>query len=86
MSSHERHSYHTLGRFSEPDEKEAVKQRLTFIASGAEMASRNARALPFKPGFKTAARDELIDAEQALEEALQKVRVALFEYDSKETA
>ena len=86
MSSHERHSYHTLGRFSEPDEKQAIKQRLTFIASGAEMASRNARALPFKPPFKTAAQDELQDAERALEEALQKVREAMATYESKEIA
>jgi len=62
---------------------EAAKQRLHFIANGAEMASRNARALPFKPGFKTAAQDELQDAEAALEEALQKVREAMAEYDSK---
>ena len=65
---------------------ETAKQRLHFIAVGAEIASRNARALPFKPGFKSAAQDELADAEQALEAALQKVREALREYDQKEIA
>jgi hypothetical protein len=48
------------------------------------MASRHARALPFRPPFTTAAQDELLDAEQALEEALQKVRIAMAEYDAKE--
>ena len=62
---------------------EAAKQRMRFIADGAEMASRNARALPFKPPFRTAAQDELADAERALEEALQKVRAAMAEYSSK---
>ena len=34
----------------------------------------------------TAAQDELIDAEAALEAALQKVREAMALYDAKETA
>ena len=65
---------------------EVEKQRLHFISMGAEMASRNARALPFKPPFKTAAQDELEDAERALEEALQKVREAMASYNSKDPA
>jgi hypothetical protein len=86
MSSHERHSYHTLGTLSEPSEKEIVRDRLTRISAGAEIVSRNVRALPVKPPFKTAARDELLDAEQALEATLQKIRVALNEYNAKEIA
>lgn len=62
---------------------EQIKPRLNFIAAGAEMASRNARALPFKPPFPTSAVDELKDAELALEMALQKVREAMREYDAK---
>jgi hypothetical protein len=63
-----------------------ARDRLTSIAAGAEIVSRNARALPFKPPFTTAAQDELIDAEAALEAALQKVREAMAEYDRKEIA
>lgn len=63
-----------------------IKPRLNFITSGAEMVSRNARALAFKPRFPTAAVDELHDAERALEEALQKVREAMAEYNAKEIA
>ena len=63
-----------------------ARDRLTSIAAGAEIVSRNARALPFKPPFTTAAQDELIDAEAALEAALQKVREAMREYDRKEIA
>jgi hypothetical protein len=63
-----------------------LRHHLTYLASGAEMASRHARALPFKPPFTTAAQDELLDAEAALEAALQKVREAMALYDAKETA
>jgi hypothetical protein len=62
---------------------EAAKHHMTFLASGAEMVSRHARALPSRLPFKTAAQDELEDAERELEEALQKVREALIEYDRK---
>lgn len=65
---------------------DSARHHLTFLASGAEMASRHARALPFRLPFKTAAQDELQDAEQALETALQKVREAMVEYDRKEIA
>jgi hypothetical protein len=65
---------------------ERARHHLTYIGAGAEMASRHARALPFRPPFQTAAVDELRDAEQALEEALQKVREAMREYDRKEIA
>lgn len=60
-----------------------VRHHLTYLATGAEMASRHARALPYRPPYTTAAQDELHDAEQALEAALQKVREALREYNSK---
>jgi hypothetical protein len=63
-----------------------LRHHLTYLATGAEMASRHARALPFKPPFTTAAQDELIDAEAALEKALQHVRDAMEIYDAKETA
>ena len=63
-----------------------IKHHLTYLATGAEMASRHARALPFKPPFTTAAQDELIDAEAALEKALQHVREAMEIYDAKEIA
>jgi hypothetical protein len=63
-----------------------VKHHLTYLAAGSEMASRHARALPFKPPFTTAAQDELLDAERALEVALQHVREAMEIYDAKETA
>lgn len=60
-----------------------VRYRLNHIAVGAEMASRHARALPYRPPYTTAAQDELQDAEQALEAALQKVRDAMVEYNAK---
>ena len=63
-----------------------LRHHLTYLAAGSEMASRHARALPFKPPFTTAAQDELLDAEAALEAALQKVREAMAEYDRKEIA
>ena len=63
-----------------------LRHHLTYLATGAEMASRHARALPFKPPFTTAAQDELLDAEAALEKALQHVREAMQEYSSKEIA
>lgn len=86
MSSHERHSYHTLGNYSEPSEKEIVRDRLTSIAKGAEIISRNVRALPFKPGFKPGALWALEDSEKVLEETLQRVREAMAEYHRKEIA
>ena len=64
----------------------AVKHHMTFLASGAEMVSRHARALPSRLPFKTAAQDELEDAERELEAALQKVREAMATYDAKEIA
>lgn len=67
------------------DWDEKVKPRLTVIENCAEAVSRNARALPFKPPFSTAAHDEMLDAERALEVALQKVREAMALYDAKET-
>jgi hypothetical protein len=60
-----------------------IKHHLIYLAAGSEMASRHARALPFKPPFITAAQDELIDAEAALEKALQHVREAMNEYEAK---
>ena len=60
-----------------------VRHHLTYLATGAEMASRHARALPYRPPYTTAAQDELVDAEQALEAALQKVRDAISEYQGK---
>ena len=63
-----------------------LRHHLTYLAAGSEMASRHARALPFNPPFTTAAQDELLDAEAALEAALQKVREAMALYDAKETA
>ena len=60
-----------------------VRHHLTYLATGAEMASRHARALPYRPPYTTAAQDELQDAEQALEAALQKVRDAMVEYNAK---
>lgn len=68
------------------DWDERVKPRLTVIENCAEAVSRNARALPFKPPFSTAAQDEMIDAERALEVALQRVREAMAMYDAKEIA
>jgi hypothetical protein len=62
---------------------DAAKHHMTFLASGAEMVSRHARALPSRLPFKTAAQDELEDAERELEAALQKVREAMREYDQK---
>jgi hypothetical protein len=62
-----------------------AKHHMMYLAAGAEMASRHARALPFRTPFPTAAVDELRDAEQALEEALQRVRSAMAEYDGKPT-
>jgi hypothetical protein len=64
----------------------AVKEHLKYIAAGAEMASRRARALTSVPPWKTAAVDELEDAELELERALQKVREAMREYQTKEVA
>jgi hypothetical protein len=63
-----------------------IRHHLTFVATGAEMLSRHAKALRFKPPFQTAAQDELLDAEQELEKALRLVRAAMVEYNSKETA
>ena len=65
---------------------DAAKHHMTFLASGAEMVSRHARALPSRLPFKTAAQDELEDAERELEAALQKVREAMREYDNKSIA
>ena len=67
---------------TEWDEK--IKPRLNFIAAGAEMASRNARALQVRPPFSTSAVDELNDAEQVLERSLQLIREAMREYGSKQ--
>ena len=61
----------------------AAKHHLLYLGAGAEMASRHARALPFRLPYKTAAQDELEDAEKALEVALQKVREAMVEYGRK---
>lgn len=60
-----------------------VRHHLHYLALGAEAVSRHARALPFRPPFTTSAQDELTDAEKALEEALQQIRVAMQEYDRK---
>jgi Histidine kinase len=62
---------------------DSSKHHLLYLGVGAEMASRHARALPFRLPYKTAAQDELEDAEQALEAALQKVREAMVEYGHK---
>jgi len=63
-----------------------VRQCLHYTALGAEMVSRNVRALPFRPPFPTSAQDELADAERALEDALRLIRTAMSEYQAKETA
>lgn len=63
-----------------------LRHHLTYLATGAEMASRHARALPFKPPFSTAAHDEMLDAERALEAALQLIRNAMSEYQAKKIA
>jgi Histidine kinase len=77
-------AFHDGADRSEENEMNArAKHHMTYLAAGAEMASRHARALPFRPPFPTAAVDELRDAEQALEDALQKVREAMLEYDRK---
>lgn len=68
------------------DWDEKVKPRLTVIENCAEAVSRNARALPFKPPFSTAAHDEMLDAERALEAALQLIRNAMSEYQAKKIA
>lgn len=65
---------------------EIVKEHLKYLALGAEIVSRRARDLPYRPPFPTAAVDELADAEAALEDALQKVREAMRQYDAKEVA
>jgi hypothetical protein len=63
-----------------------VSPHLEKIEAGAEMACRHAKALPIRPDFATFAQDNLSEAERVLEEALQKVRAAMVEYNSKETA
>jgi hypothetical protein len=60
-----------------------VKPHLDLIEAGSDMAIRHAQALPFKPDFVTFAQDNLSEAERVLEAALQKVRAAMREYDSK---
>lgn len=73
-----------MSKMAELDlDRQVLHEHLHFISLGAEIASRRARALPFKPPFTTSAQDELIDAEKALEEALQQIRVAMQEYDRK---
>lgn len=64
----------------------AVNEHLKFLAAAAEMASRRARALTSVPPWKTAALDELEDAEKQLTKALQQIRDARNEYDAKEVA
>lgn len=63
---------------------ETIKEHLHYLALGAEIVSRRARNLPYRPSFPTAAVDELADAEAALEDALQKVREAMRTYEAKE--
>lgn len=53
-----------------------VKPHLEFIASGAEMAARHARAIPHKMAFTTHAEDELAEAQSVLEAALQNIVAA----------
>lgn len=60
-----------------------VRPHLNSIAAGAEMASRHARQLTIRPGWRTHSQDELDDARKALEEALQKIVAAQEAYESK---
>lgn len=61
-----------------------AKHHLKWVATGAEITSRHARALAQVPPWKTAALDEMEDAEKQLAKALQQIRDARNEYDFKE--
>jgi hypothetical protein len=60
-----------------------VKPHLDFIQAGAEMAARHARALPHKMAFTTHAQDELAEAREVLEGALQNIIAAQAMYENK---
>lgn len=60
-----------------------VKPHLEFIASGAAMAARHARALPHKMAFTTHAEDELAEAKSVLESALANIIAAQAIYSNK---
>lgn len=66
---------------SEHDVK--VKPHLEWIAAGASMAARHARAIPHKMAFTTHAEDELAEAQSVLEAALQNVVAAREAYAGK---
>jgi hypothetical protein len=60
-----------------------VRPHLNFIRSGAEMAARHARQLPFRPDFETKAQSELAETRAVLEIALQRIINAQAVYESK---
>jgi hypothetical protein len=60
-----------------------VKPHLEFIASGAEMAARHARAIPHKMAFTTHAEDDLAEARTVLEAALANIIAAQAIYANK---
>lgn len=63
-----------------------VKPHLEFIASGAAMAARHARAIPHKMAFTTHAEDELAEAKSVLESALANIIAAQAAYEAKKVA
>ena len=60
-----------------------VRPHLNFIRSGAEMAARHARRLPFKPDFETKAQVDLAEARAVLESALASIKAAQDAYNAK---
>lgn len=62
---------------------EQIRPHLQFIRSGAEMAARHARQLPFRPAFETKAQAELAEARKVLEAALGSIIAAEAIYESK---
>lgn len=60
-----------------------VKPHLEWIGAGAAMAARHARAIPHKMAFTTHAEDELAEAREVLETALQNIIAAQAIYAGK---
>jgi hypothetical protein len=65
------------------DWDQKVAPHLQFIASGAQMAARHARALPVRPGFQSYAEDELAQCRKVLADALEEIVKAQVAYQSK---
>lgn len=65
------------------DYDQEIKPHLDYIASGADMAARHARALPCKPAFTTHAQDELAETRAVLEQALANIVAAQAIYAGK---